>query len=182
MIFTYNGYSHDEYSVTVDINIRGLENPTGYVYGDTVTLTVTGILQADTLSELLTKQAALQTVYKVQNGNVSWKSGSTTIYEIISENTLYGVRVVTPPTFAQGAAPGELVNRRRYTITLEAAYTYAATSAETPYVLNYESNLSFTGLAARRSDICRRLPESSRNSNSQKRALSPASSPADASD
>ena len=104
MIFTYNGYSHDEYSVTVDINIRGLENPTGYVYGDTVTLTVTGILQADTLSELLTKQAALQTVYKVQNGNVSWKSGSTTIYEIISENTLYGVRVVTPPTFAQGAA------------------------------------------------------------------------------
>lgn len=147
MIFTYNGYSHDEYSVTVDINIRGLENPTGYVYGDTVTLTVTGILQADTLSELITKQIALTNAYKVQNGNVSWMSGSTPVYQIMSDDTLYGVRVVTPPTFAQGAAPGELVNRRRYTITLEAAYTYAAAtgSEESPYVLDYESNLSFTG-------------------------------------
>lgn len=148
MIFTYGSYSHAEYEVTVDINVRGMENPTGYVYGYVETWNVTGILQGDSLSDLLTKQAALRNAYVTQNQNVTWKSGSTTIHEIVSSNTLYGVRVVTPPTFSQGAAPGELVNRRRYTITLEAAYLYsaaAAGTADSPYILDYESNLSFTG-------------------------------------
>ena len=147
-VLSYGSYNHDAYEVTMDIGVRGLEDPTGFVYGETVTLTITGILQADDLASLLVKQAALSNAYKLQNQNVVWMSGSTTIYQILNANTLYGVRVVTPPTFSQGAAPGELVNRRRYTIALEAAYLYsaaAAGTADSPFILDYESNLSFTG-------------------------------------
>jgi len=148
MILSYGNYTHDEYEVTVNITMRGLENPTGYVYGVVETWQITGILQADSLAALLVKQAALQAAYQLQDQNVLWTSGSSVVYQIQAGQTLYGVRVVSPPSFAQGAAPGELVNRRQYQITLEAAYLFdlAATgTALAPYTLNYEQSLSFTG-------------------------------------
>ena len=147
MIFTYNGYPHAEYEVTVDVAKRGLENPSGFVYGESITLTITGILQGDSLPDLLTKQAALSNAYAIQNGNILWQSGSTTILNIQSDQTLYGVRVVKPPSFERGAAPGELVNRRQYQIVLEAAYLYDTSVGVNgdPYILDYESQLSTTG-------------------------------------
>uniref|UniRef100_UPI0026247177 hypothetical protein n=1 Tax=uncultured Gimesia sp. TaxID=1678688 RepID=UPI0026247177 len=149
MILSYGNYTHDEYEVTVNITMRGLENPTGYVYGVTETWQITGILQADSLAALLVKQAALQAAYQLQDQNVLWTSGSSSVvYQIQADQTLYGVRVVSPPSFAQGAAPGELVNRRQYQITLEAAYLFDLAALGTPtapYTLNYEQSLSFTG-------------------------------------
>ena len=147
MIFTYNGYPHAEYEVTVDVAKRGLENPSGFVYGESITLTIAGILQGDSLSDLLTKQAAMSNAYTTQNGNILWQSGAVTILNIQSTQTLYGVRVVKPPSFEQGAAPGELVNRRQYQIVLDAAYLYSTSVGVggEPYILDYESQLSTTG-------------------------------------
>ncbi|WP_339730089.1 hypothetical protein [uncultured Gimesia sp.] len=148
MIFSYGNYQHAENEVTVNINMRGLENQTGYVYGVAETWVITGILQADSLAALLAKQSALQSAYQLQDQNVLWRSGSDVVYQIQSSQTLYGVRVVNPPSFAQGAAPGELVNRRQYQITLEAAYLFDIAAGGTiadPYILDYEQSLSFTG-------------------------------------
>ena len=147
-VLTYGGYSHDEYSVTISINNRGLENPTGYVYGYVTTLSVTGVIQGEDLAGVLTKQQLLEEAYTIQNQDILWVSGNSTIIQINSAATQYGVRVAAPPTFSQGAAAGELVNRRRYTLTLEAAYLYdiaALGTVDNPYVVDYESNLSFTG-------------------------------------
>lgn len=147
-VLTYGNYEHGAYENTLNLNMRGLENPSGYVYGVVETIIINGILQADTLSELLTKQAALQAAYQIQGQNLTWYSGSTLLYGVQSDQTLYGLRVVSPPSFPQGGAPGELVNRRQYQITIEAAYLYdiaASGSAASPYILNYEQSLSFTG-------------------------------------
>lgn len=145
-VLTYGGYSHDANENIVSISMRGIENQSGYVYAVAETVQISGILQADTLAELLTKQAALQEAYKLQDQNLTWLSGSDIIYQIESSQTLYGVRVINPPSFAQGGAPGELVNRRTYQITLESAYLYdVTTGTDTPYVLNYEQSLSFVG-------------------------------------
>ena len=111
-ILTYGGYTHDEYENTLNLNMRGLENQSGYVYGVVETIAITGILQADTLSQLLTKQAALQAAYQLQDQSLFWYSGSTLLYGVQAAQTLYGVRVVNPPSFTQGRSPGELVNRR----------------------------------------------------------------------
>lgn len=147
-VLSYGNYTHDEYENIVNISMRGLENQTGYVYGVVETWVITGILQADTLVQLLTRQAALQAAYQIQDQNLSWVSGSNVIYQIQSAQTLYGVRVTNPPSFAQGGAPGELVNRRQYQITLEAAYLFDIAATGTtlnPYLLDYEQTLSFTG-------------------------------------
>lgn len=150
MILSYGNYQHDEFEVIVNINNRGLENPTGYVYGWVETWTITGVLQADDLASLLVKQTLLEDAYTLQNQDVLWMSGSDIVAQIKSDDSLYGVRVVIPPSFLQGSASGELVNRRQYQISLEAAYLYDIAKlnsgdSDYPYVIDYESNLSFTG-------------------------------------
>lgn len=146
--FTYGTWSSDSNEVTIDIIVRSLDDPTGYAYGYVETWVVRGIMQADDLSALVAKQDAMRAAFLEHNKDATWVFGATTAHQLTAADSLYGVKVVTPPHFPQGGAPGELVNRRQYTVTLEAAYlldTPGNGTADAPYILNYESQTSYTG-------------------------------------
>lgn len=144
----YGDFQHADNEVNVNISRRGMENETGYVYGYIESWSITGIMQADSLSALRTAMDALEAAYKVPNKDLIWKIGDTTIHQMLNNDTAYGIRVAVAPHYPQGDAPGELVNRRHYALVVEGAHLNpeAANSTEgNIYIVNYETNLSITG-------------------------------------
>ncbi|QDT41058.1 hypothetical protein Pan241w_11170 [Gimesia alba] len=146
-ILYYGSHQHADNEVTVHISRRAMENSTGFVYGSIETWSVTGVLQADTLTALKTAMDQFEAAYREPNRDLIWKIGDKVVHQMLNDDTAYGVRVVVPPHFPRGDAPGELVNRRSYAFVVEAAFLLpaSASTADNIYVVNYESNLSYTG-------------------------------------
>jgi len=144
----YGNYQHADNEVNVNVSRRGLENQTGYVFGYIEAWSITGIMQADSLTALKTAMDNLEAAYREPNKDLIWKIGDTIIHQMLNQSTAYGIRVAVPPHFPQGDAPGELVNRRHYSLVVEGAFLYPEASNSTAgntYIINYESSLSVTG-------------------------------------
>ena len=146
-VLYYGAYQHEDNEVTINVSRRAMENQTGFVFGSVETWNVTGILQADTLADLKTEMDQLEAAYQEPNKDLIWKIGSTVVHQMLDGETAYGIRVVVPPHFPRGDAPGELVNRRNYALVIEGAFLFpaSASTADDIYIVNYESSLSFTG-------------------------------------
>ena len=148
-ILEYNEYSHSPHENKININRRALENETGFVYGYIESWAITGILQAETLAELKTAWGEIETAYAEQNRNLIWKFDGVAIHQMLNDETMFGVKVAVPPHYPDGGGPGELVNRRSYSIVVEGAFLFAQNAIDPtepqPYITKYTSSLSITG-------------------------------------
>ncbi len=147
-VLKYGDFSHAANENIVNITRRALENETGFVYGYVESFAITGILQGDTLADLKTAWEEIEDAYALQNKDLSWEFDNVPIHEMKNSETLYGVKVAVPPHYPDGGGPGELVNRRSYSLVVEGAFLFAASKtdpSEEPYITKYSSSFSTTG-------------------------------------
>jgi len=155
MQLTYNGYQHDENEVTISISRQGLIAEDGFVWGYTESWAINGILHGDTDVALAAEMDALEAAYFVQGGNLIWVKGGVTMHSLISNATLSGTRVVSPPQFT-ATGNGELTTFRSYSIIVEAdvaisGMTYGLANGAFPatndeiILLKYEESIDYTG-------------------------------------
>lgn len=141
-------YAHADNEVRVNIAKKAITNQSGFVYAWTETWTITGVLQSDTLQGLRDQMTLLEAGYKEYNQDVVWTIGNVIVHQMVANDSMYGVQVVSPPSFPRGDAPGELVNRRSYSIVVEASFLYPNSTADgqgNPFVVDYNSSFSTTG-------------------------------------
>lgn len=144
MILSYGNYSHPDNEANVIITRQGLEADDGYIYGYTETWNITGIMHAESDSELVTNMAALVSAYSLQGQDLYWKKSGTTMHSLISANTLAGTRVTVAPHFPQNGN-GELTSFRSYAMTVEADVNFTPINTSSPQILKFQESINYTG-------------------------------------
>ncbi|MCA9014009.1 MAG: hypothetical protein KDA74_20870 [Planctomycetaceae bacterium] len=144
MILTYGNYTHPDNEANVIISRAGLEAEDGFIYGYTETWSITGFLQADTDAALVAAMAALVDAYKLQGENLIWTKGSTVMHQLLSADTLAGIKVKVPPHFPNNGN-GELTTFRRYAMTVEADVIFNTINTSSPQILKFEESVVTTG-------------------------------------
>lgn len=125
MIFSYNGYAHDDNEVWFDVSYRTIHSEVGFRQNLLGRFIVYGVKKADDAASLTTALLALETAYSSDGGDIAFhdNSGNLTRHFMLSSSTVDGVQVKdfrylpgNPRIWGSGT---EYVNMRSYRIILE---------------------------------------------------------------
>lgn len=144
MIFSYGTYRHALYEAGLSVQRQTLFSPSQIQRSIVERWTIQGLLQADTQEGLLAAVQEMIDAYSVQaqDAVLYLPDGVTpTPHQLISSQTVGGVRVTQQPSFEQWRG-GELGLYRSYTIALEAELPSADPAAQ---LLDWQETLTFVG-------------------------------------
>lgn len=144
MIFSYGSYRHALYEAGLSVQRQTLFGPAQIERSTIERWTIQGLLQADTQDDLLAAIQAMMNAYALQGQDavLYLPDGVTpTPHQLISSQTIGGVRVTQQPSFQQWRG-GELGLYRSYTIALEAEIPNPDPAAQ---LLDWQETLTFVG-------------------------------------
>ncbi|HEY5312079.1 MAG TPA: hypothetical protein VIK18_06150 [Pirellulales bacterium] len=144
MIFSYGSYRHALYEAGLSVQRQTKFGPAQIERSTVERWTIQGLLQADTQDALLAAIETMMAAYSLQaqDAVLYLPDGVTpTPHQLISSQTLGGVRVTQQPSFQQWRG-GELGLYRSYTIALEAEIPNPDPAAQ---LLDWQETLTFAG-------------------------------------
>jgi hypothetical protein len=143
--FIYGSYTHDENEVETVHTAEAVYDDRGFGKSTRERLDLTGRIHADSPTQLTAKLVSLSSAYNQEGLNaVLYVNGAKTHHALLNQGSLYGVRVIQPPSFSPGGGT-EYTTYRSYTIILEAEYLKTGNN-----LLKFEESLTLTGTGAER--------------------------------
>jgi hypothetical protein len=142
MEISYRGYTFAIGTAGVAITKRSNLDDFKRQISITHAVNITGAIVEADQATLLSKLAALEDAFSAGGDDfVMQPPGGSTAYQLLSSDTLGGVRIATPVSYPEGRGT-EFVNRRTFNLALEADI---ATPAASSYIVSYSETISYTG-------------------------------------
>lgn len=130
MYVSYGDYDHDNNECWYSIVRNARRSQTGYDMVRNTRITIYGVKKASSVANLTTALTSLESAYQTQNQDLIFKDNDNStelVHSIRSANTINGIFVVSPVTYALSNIPSgpnwgsgtEYVRSRRFQVTLE---------------------------------------------------------------
>lgn len=145
MFLRYGNYQHDAGECVLTIFQEAILSERGTQTAIRETWEINGRIHATDQAAVSAAQATLIAAYAVngQDAGFYLDDGSPTNHVLVNANSLYGIKVIKPPSFPKGDG-GEFSTYRNYQIVLMAEFPYYGDGASV--LLNYAESISFQGV------------------------------------
>lgn len=144
MILRYGSYSHANNECAVIISRDGTVGEDGKVVSVTERWDIAGQYHADSVSALTAGLRAMERAYQDEKRDLVLKTdaGGATAHGLYNSQTMFGVRVVQPPSYPVGSG-AEYTTFRNYTIAVEAEF-----AVNSGLLLSYREGVTQRGSGA----------------------------------
>jgi len=142
MYFKYGNYQHDSRECSISIRKEAILAPSGVQFATRERWTISGRIHSTNTQAVDTAVRSLVSAYSqnYKDAGFYMSNGLSTAHTLINAKTLYGVKVVMPPSFPIGEG-GEYSTYRNYTLELEAEFPFEGDGI----LALYEESVRFQG-------------------------------------
>lgn len=142
MYLKYGDYQHDPAECILTIHKEAVRASSGVQFATKEVWDIMGRIHATDQASVNAAIAALQAAYSKPNQNAGFymDDGTPTQHVLDNASSLYGVKVITPPSFPEGSG-GEFSTYRNYHIILQVEYRFTGDGL----LLSWDETITFHG-------------------------------------